>query len=123
MQTIEVDKKQLQAILLRNRKDHQEKYQAAMEGYRAEVLAGLKKLVQSIANGGKIEKAVTTKDRMPEDHTKDYNRAILMAEMSVSETMSLDQDDFEQYVQDQWHWSATFSSSCSSYSSSSSSPE
>lgn len=42
---------------------------------------------------------------MPEDHTKDYEKAIKMAEMSVNDQIELTSKQFDQLVMDNWSWS------------------
>jgi hypothetical protein len=41
----------------------------------------------------------------PSDHTKDYDRVVAMLEMSVEETITLDAQDFDRCVMDNWDWS------------------
>jgi hypothetical protein len=40
----------------------------------------------------------------PRDHTSDYDRVIMMLEMSVDDTIVLDANEFDQYVRDVWAW-------------------
>lgn len=43
-----------------------------------------------------------------EDHTGDYDRVIMMAHMSVEDTITLSEDEFAMYVMDQWRWKQDF---------------
>jgi hypothetical protein len=40
----------------------------------------------------------------PRDHTSDYDRTIMMIEMSVDDTIILDATEFDQYVRNVWAW-------------------
>ena len=51
----------------------------------------------------------------PRCHSKDYDEIIMMMEMEVQNEVSLTQDEFSKYVQDQWHWKSDFDFISSSY--------
>ena len=53
--------------------------------------------------GRSIQRSVTLTE--PSNHIKDYGRVIAMLEMSVDETVTLDAQDFDRYVMDNWDWS------------------
>jgi hypothetical protein len=47
-----------------------------------------------------IRRSVTLTE--PSNHVKDYDRVITMLEMSVDDTVTLDAQDFDRYVMDNW---------------------
>ena len=49
----------------------------------------------------------------PEDHSRDYERAIRMVELSVYERFSLTEHQFNQYVLNDWEWKNSFLNSTS----------
>lgn len=51
----------------------------------------------------------------PVDHTSDYERVIMMLEMSVDDTVVLNAGEFDQYVRDVWSWSYQTTSMLKSY--------
>lgn len=46
--------------------------------------------------------------KYPEDHSKDYDRAIRKIELSVYDQISLSDQEFECYVLNNWDWKDTF---------------
>jgi hypothetical protein len=44
----------------------------------------------------------------PQDHTKVYDVAIRMLEMSTQDEVKLSADEFNQLILDEWDWSDTF---------------
>ena len=121
---IKVAKQRLVEILRKNRNKHGQQYRDAEIGYRGAVRNELIRLLL-IAEDEKqaVQSHLKLPDAPPTSHDDDYIRAIAMVEMSSDKDISLDETDFEQFVENKWHWSSSFSSSCSSYSSSSSSRE
>ena len=57
---------------------------------------------------------------MPDDHTSDYDRAIGMLEMEVNDIVTIDQEDYSNYVDDNWAWKNQWSLSNTNYMSKSS---
>lgn len=51
----------------------------------------------------------------PEDHTKDYDRAIQMVEWSIEDTIELDTRQFQQLVMDEWEWKERFDTQIAAY--------
>ena len=121
---IKVAKANLIDVLRKNRRKHGQQYWEAELGYRGAVRNELIRLLLIAENEKqKVQAHLTLPDSPPVLHDDDYARAIAMVEMSSDKDISLDETDFEQFVENKWHWSSSFSSSCSSYSSSSSNRE
>ena len=51
----------------------------------------------------------------PQDHSKDYDRALRMMESSVYDKVQLSVDEFDSYVLNNWEWKANFIASNSLY--------
>jgi len=51
----------------------------------------------------------------PEDHSKDYNRAIKMMEATVYDEVSLSVEEFDAYVMNEWEWKHNFIASNAMY--------
>ena len=57
---------------------------------------------------------------MPDDRTCDYDRAIGMLEMEVNDEVTIDQEEYSNYVSDDWAWKHQWSLSNINYMSKSS---
>lgn len=113
MQEITVNKEELLAKLRENRAKHRTVFEAALAGWRDEALARLEEKVAALKAGRfpEIKLLVT----MPQDHTKDYDRIIMMVEMHTSSTFRLSEYDFQSYVMDDWDWKRQFIKTSSTY--------
>lgn len=114
MDNVTVNKDELLAILKTNRDQHQTIFQQALTGYKAEAVRQLKRHLAEVESGR--VKAVNVMLPVPENHTKDYDRAIRMVEMSVDTQLEIDEASFGQYVMDDWRWKRQFLTSSSAYS-------
>jgi len=119
MNKVNVKKADLLEKLKLNRGNHHNIFLEAQEGYRKAVIAELDRMLEDARKGRKIRRHISLPE--PHDHTKDYDVAIKMVEMSVDESICLSMHDFQNFVLDVWDWSESFSSTSMSYSSSSSS--
>ncbi len=52
----------------------------------------------------------------PIDQTKEYDRAVRMLELAVDENIELTEQQFANYVMDEWQWSQHFMAMNSLYS-------
>ena len=52
---------------------------------------------------------------VPEDHTEDYDREILMLKMEIEAVITLTAGEFDRYVMDNWGWKASFTTSNAPY--------
>lgn len=93
---------ELLKIVQENKIRHGTMRTEALEGYCKDAAAACEKAVESLRAG----KANTVNIRMhpPEDHTKDYERAIKMIEMTQQEQIELNEHDFATLVLDEWDW-------------------
>lgn len=108
-----------------NRAQHIEDYADAFRGYLLEVE---EQAVDISKESSKLaSKAAKNKDlpeyfaswritaEKPEDHEKDYDRALSMLELAVDEEIRLDEKTFAQYVRDEWDWKEQFHNLSSGY--------
>lgn len=115
---IPVAKLDLIQILMKNRATHRTVFLAAWEGYRKEAERLLAKRLAAI-KAGRMPKKVEVILYAPQDHTPDYDRVIKIMEMYVGDTVILTEQDFAQYVQDDWAWKRAWLKMSSSYDSAS----
>ena len=108
-----VKKRELIKILHDNRTSHAAAYQLAMEKYREKMMAWFNASVDTLKAGGWPEKTVNLPT--PEEHTRDFDRAIRMLEMNVADEIELEEHEFNQYVMNEWSWHRAFLANTSSY--------
>ena len=113
MQETKVLKPELLKILEENRSKHRRVFEAALDGYQKEALRQLEMKVQAL-KAGKYPKIYLNLP-MPEDHTRDYDRIIRMVTMHQEDTVVLDEQQFAQYVEDDWSWKRQWASTSNVY--------
>lgn len=113
MEKVRVNKKQLLDVVMTNRKNHQDLYEAALEGYSQKVREELEHYLDRVKNGEVLQIAVILPK--PENHLDDYNRAVRMIEMSVDAEIELKQNEFAQLVMDDWGWKRMFGETVTMY--------
>jgi vacuolar-type H+-ATPase subunit E/Vma4 len=114
MDSVKVHKSELIAKLQENRAAHRAIYEEALAGYRDVALEKLEAYIARV-RGGEVE-VITLVLAKPEDHTRDYDRIIAMAEASVDDVLELAEHDFQRYWLDDWNWRQSFLASNSAYS-------
>ena len=102
MKTVTVNRGVLLAKVLVNRTAHTNEYAAAMAEYRKAAIAEYQHYIGEIQQEGKVPRNLSLPE--PEDHTRDYDRAIDMLDMSVVQEIELMAHEFNQLVRDEWEW-------------------
>lgn len=115
MEKVQVRKSELLVALNKNREEHRTIFEEAIEGYRKEVEARLDSEIKAIKAGKRRNVFVSM--NVPQDHTRDYDRAIRMIEMSIGDEITLTESDFSCYVMDDWGWQDQFLSQATAYNS------
>ncbi len=100
--TVKVEK--LLKTVKKNRTAHRDLFLKAQEVYRQDIIEELDRMLKDAKSGKEIRRVITMPE--PMNHTKDYDRVITMLEMSVDKEVKLDAHAFDQYVMDNWAWSA-----------------
>lgn len=113
MNAIKVKKDDLLSKLRGNRETHSAQFEKAATGYRAKVIAVLEQRLDD-ARKGKLPNLLFNLP-LPVDQTKAYDRAIGMLELSVEDIIELEEHDYQQYVLDEWNWSASTTATNSFY--------
>ena len=114
MEKVRVKKEEALQILKKNRDEHKSIFLEAVEGYRKYAVEQLEKHIESI-KAGKVQ-LVSVQIPQPQEHTKDYDRAIKMLEMSVDTEIDIDEHSFQCFIMDDWDWMRQFLTSNSAYS-------
>lgn len=104
MKTVKVNKAELLEKVQSNRDAHVAEYEQAMIVYRQKAVAALKDAAEKAETGGEIKLRFELVE--PVSQVKEYDRAIAMLTMSVDNEIELGQVEFNQFVMDDWQWSA-----------------
>jgi len=113
MRTVTVDREAFIEEVSKNRDSHRAVFEEAVVGYRKQITAELERRIRDISKRRRVDHYIRLPE--PEDHTDDYDRVLKMAEMSVRDTIDLSEDEFAQYVMDQWQWKHAFTESTAVY--------
>lgn len=111
MKQVRVEKAKLLAILKKNRDEHRGIFIAAQKKFREVAIKALDAQLKAARNGKPFELTNLSVLTAPEDHTADYDRSIQMLEMSVDNEITVDEREFQNYVQDVWNWSRDWAAS------------
>ena len=109
-----ISKEKLLSILKENRAKHHEKFVKAVAIYKEEAVHVLMKNIDNISRGVKLR--VVFLLPVPEEHLKDYDRAIHSLELDTRNEIKLDDGEARCYVEDQWNWINSFLSNTVAYS-------
>lgn len=112
MKTV-IEKQRLLDIIRANRTKHNDTYEAAKTAYAEKGVELLKKLIQKLEKGETLRPYLNLPE--PENHVDDYDRAIQMLELDSRDTIELNEQEFRQFVQDEWDWKQNWLTSTSSY--------
>lgn len=115
MDQLLLDKEELLLVLHENRDKHRDVFEHALAGYKKALLHDCRYHVSQLEQG-KIPD-VTIRYARPEDHTRDYDRVIRMVQMHQGDHYPMDENDFAQYVEDDWRWKRQWVTSNSGYAS------
>lgn len=110
---IPVKKVDLIKHLKKNRALHRKQFEAAHAGYRKAILEKVAQMYDDAKKGLDIQHFIQLD--VPEDHTKDYDRLIGMLEMSIDKTVLITQQEYSQYVLDDWGWKENFTKVSTAY--------
>ena len=113
MDSVKIDRIKLLDVLKTNRTEHEQTVNEAFTKYRELVIVELDKMIAEARSGKKIRRAIDLIE--PMDMTDTYDTAILMLEMSIDKHIELTTMEFQQYVEDKWHWSNQFDCSNAVY--------
>lgn len=113
MHSTKVKRTELISKIAANREEHRSIFLKAQAGYRAQVIEELDRMLADAREGKRIRRSVELVE--PQDHTREYDRALAMLGMSVDEVVEIDAQLFAQYVLDEWGWKTAFVGSTSRY--------
>ena len=107
LKPIIVNKEKLLHILGTNREKHIDIYYQAIKGYKEEAKKLLSNRLDDF-NVTKLDPDLSFSLPKLQSHVDSYNRAIKMLEWSVDNTIELDANQFDNFVNDNWSWQFGF---------------
>lgn len=105
----------LREIVEKNRDEHRKIFKEALIGYKEAAVNELEIMLER-ARVGKSAFEVRLHLPLPRDHTREYNAVIEMLRLTSDAEILLNQQEFTQYVMDDWDWMRDFLVSNSAYS-------
>lgn len=123
MNSINMNRESLLAIVKTNKEKHVAEFQEALVDYAAamnKIALDNNKIARENAKlvaEGKFKEIKSWKQFIPSptSYEKEYTRAIAMLSNSVDEVIEVEQDVFNQLVLDEWNWKHSFSVSNTLY--------
>jgi hypothetical protein len=111
---LQVQKAELLETLKTNLIKHETEYKAARLGYRNALTSKLSDMLSQIEVGKEVETKIDLPK--PRNHGSDYTRVIRMLEMSIGDSITINEEQFRQYVMDDWDWRQDFTTTVTRYS-------
>lgn len=97
-----IKKAELLEKITTNRDNHHSIFLQAVEGFQKQAIELLEDKIESLKKGSEIDLWIRLPE--PEDRTQDYDRVISMLEMNEGELIELTEQEFANYVMDDWDW-------------------
>jgi len=116
MHAVKVNRIELLGIVRGNLEKHIKEFNESVEDYKAAAIK-LAEANMELAKSGELDKIAKMRavPQKPVSYEQNYNRAIRMLELSVDETIEVEEDVFNQLVLDEWSWKNAFVASASLY--------
>jgi hypothetical protein len=114
--TYKVKVETLLGHLRKNRERHASIVEKAQAKFREMVAARLEEMLALAKEGKKVQVKVGL--AVPTCHTREYDTAIGLLEMTLEageETVEIDSDEYERFVMDSWEWVERFTTSNRAY--------
>lgn len=113
---VTVKKEELLGAIRKNRETHHAFFLEAQKGYRETVIKALDQTLAEAREGQRFVLERITALVLPQEHTVDYDRVIKMLEMCVADEVTVTEQQFSQYVLDDWGWKKQFVTTNARYS-------
>lgn len=116
MRSVKIEKKKLLGIVRENKEKHINDFNESVADFKALAIK-ITNTNLELVNSGDLAKISKVKviPQAPVSHEKEYDRAIRMLELSVEDTIELEEDIFNQLVLDEWTWKNAFTASSALY--------
>lgn len=108
------NKEEVLATIRKNAEQHKKIFEEATEGYLKKIKKELLKHLERAEN--KEVYNIFIRHTPPENHLKQYERAVKMLEMHNGETIELGDEQVETLILDNWKWKNHFMDIAATYS-------
>jgi hypothetical protein len=113
MRTVNVRKDELVQIVEKNRKRHGTVFEKAYGKFMEAVERELELRLHRIRRGKSVDLYIRLPE--PRDMTESYDRVLEMLAMETRDEVELTEQEFQQFVQDDWSWKREFATTASVY--------
>jgi hypothetical protein len=113
--TFTVEKSRLETQLRENMAQHLNKVHKAQDRYQQLVIEELERRLDQAKNGHAVDPSFLVHLPIPQDYTKEYERALDRLSWMREAEVTLDYAEFNRYVRDEWEWNDRFIASNSVY--------
>ena len=113
VQTVRVNKDTLLERIKKNRDQHRQIFEEALDGWKKKITEVLEERYQAALQGKDFNVLIHLP--RPEDHTDQYDTVIELLEMSLDDELELTQQEFANYALDKWQWQAQFLTTSAAY--------
>lgn len=100
--SVRVSKEFLLEKLKHNKVEHEKAYQEIVEARQLKLIKDLKECLKKAKK--EREYVPNIYAPMPENHVKDYDRAIGILTASLDDEFEITSSEYDQYVNDDWKW-------------------
>jgi len=108
-----IGKIKLLTIINENKGNHRAIFLKAIDGYRKEAINILERMINRLENGKTVDQYINLP--LPVDHTREYDRVIKMIKLDTRSEITLVEEEFAQYVMDDWTWKREWVGTVSNY--------
>jgi len=115
MKSLKYNKAKIMERLEENKKNHRAKVEKAWEVYQQRVTEELAARLDDAKNNKPVDPGFLHFLPVPQDFTEEYDRVIDQLETTVDEIVELSDQEFRQYLRDEWGWQHQFEASTSAY--------
>ena len=109
--SVRVSKDFLLEKLRANRESHTSIYKEAFDKWHEQIVDVLKEELKKVEEDKGYYPTIYVPQ--PSNHTKDYDRTIAQLEASLDSEFLLSSSEFAKYVQDEWDWKDSFTTTVS----------
>jgi len=113
LSVVTVKKEELLKELKKNLEGHRKMFLEAQAGFRTAFIKELDSMLEDARAGRSYRKMVMLEE--PQDQSAAYARVIRMLEMCIKDTISITEQEFAQYVLDDWSWKKQFLATSNRY--------
>ena len=112
---VTIEKSKLLAKLKENREEHKRIYEQALVNWEKAVKQNILAVIYEFNAKKHLNLSKITQLSKPVSYVTEYDDAIQLVEWTESDTITLEQREFNQYVLDKWQWMRNFAANSTAY--------